>query len=331
MNKWTEIVKLIKESEDIVIMTHTNMDGDAIGSASALCHVLRMLGKRCVILLEDDIPGYLKFMHDHSSKDPFFVFEMPYQPQLAIVVDCGDASRIEKRLDVYQSCAKKIVVDHHVQEEDFADCSVVDPAASATGLLVYELINELGAPINKEIAEDLYIAIMTDTGCFRYSNTTAQCHLVAAELYKYGIEPERLGTLIYDTLPLSQMKLESLIVEWMQLFADGRAVISYVTQDKLKEIGATYDMTGGCIDVLRKIDSVEVCAFLKEHQDGSFKLSLRSKGAASVLNVAKAVGGGGHVKAAGGTIRLPLSDALAMVREEIEKELKRCENGCFEA
>ena len=328
MNKWTEIAELIKSSDDIVIMTHTNMDGDAIGSASALCHALRNLGKRSVILLEDDIPGYLKFMHDHSGKDnsePFFVFSMPFEPQLAIVVDCGDASRIEKRLGVYRSCAKTVCVDHHVQTEKFGDLSVVDPDASATGLLVYHLINELGVKIDKEIAEDLYVAIMTDTGCFRYSNTTAECHLVTAELYKAGIEFDKLGTLIYDTLPLSQIKLESLIVQWMDLFAGDKAVISYVTQDMLKKIGATYDMTGSCIDILRKIDSVEICAFLKEHEDGSIKLSLRAKSYADVNSVARALGGGGHIRAAGATIHASIEEAVALVKKAVEEELLRCE------
>ena len=306
MNKWTDIVKLIKKSDDIVILTHTNMDGDAIGSASALCHALRHMGKRSVILLEDDIPGYLKFMHDHGSKD------------------CGDAGRIEKRFDVFSSCADRICVDHHIQTEHFADYSVVEPDASATGILIYQLINELGVPIDKEIAEDLYVAIMTDTGCFRYSNTTAECHLVTAELYKAGIEFDKLGTLIYDTLPLSQVKLEAMIIDWMELFEGGKAVISYITQDKLKEIGATYDMTSSCIDVLRKIDTVEVCAFLKEHEDGSIKLSMRAKSYADVNWVARELGGGGHVRAAGATFNVPMEEAIRLTKEKISEELSRC-------
>ena len=328
MNKWAEIVKLIKESDDIVIMTHTNMDGDAIGSASALCHALRTLGKRCVILIEDEIPGYLRFMHDHSEGgDPFFVKEMPFEANLAVVVDCGDVSRTEKRLGVFKSCEKKIVVDHHIQGEKFADLCVVEPDASATGILVYQLIKELGVEITKKIAEDLYVAIMTDTGCFRYSNTTAECHLVTAELYKAGIEFDKLGTLVYDTLPIAQVKLESKIIDWMKLFADGKAVISYVTREQLRELGATYDMTGSCIDVLRKIDSVEICAFLKQHDDGSYKLSLRAKSYADVNAVARALGGGGHIRAAGATLTGDLSDVLAKVVSEVEKELKRCERG----
>ena len=327
MNKWKEITEQIKAKSDIVIMTHTNMDGDAIGSASALCHALRYLGKRCVILLEDDIPYYLKFMHDHSNGGsdtlPFFVYEMPYTPQLAIAVDCGDEYRIEKRLDVYRSCDTTICLDHHMQKGGFADLSVVDPKASATGLLVYQLINELIVPIDKEIAEDLFVAIMTDTGCFRYSNTTAECHLVAAELYKAGIEFDKLGTLIYDTVPLSQMKLESLIIQWMDLFENGRAAVSYVTQKKLRELGATYDMTGSCIDVLRKIDTVEICAFLKESEDGSIKLSLRSKGKADVLGIAQKLGGGGHPKASGGTLHVPMEEALSLVKKAISEELAR--------
>ena len=325
MNKWTDIVNCINASGKVVIMTHTNMDGDAIGSALALCHAIRSMGKRCVILIEDDIPRYLKFMHGHEGcgDEPFFVREMPFKPELACVVDCGDVSRTEKRLDVYQSCATKICVDHHVQTEDFADHSVIDPAASATGLLVYDLIKELGVGITKEMAEDLYIAILTDTGCFKYSNTTKECHLVAAELFGYGIEHDKLATLIYDTLELPQIKLESSIIQWMEIFADGKAVISYVTQEQLKELGASYDMTGSCIDVLRKIAGCEICAFLKEHEDGTFKLSLRSKGDADVNRVGRALGGGGHVKAAGATLNMPLAEALKRTKSEMTAELSR--------
>ena len=325
MNKWTDIVNCIKEAERVVIMTHTNMDGDAIGSALALCHAVRSLGKRCVILIEDDIPGYLKFMHDHSGHegDPFFVRSMPFEPELALVVDCGDSGRIEKRLAVFESCRTKVCVDHHMQVGSFADHSVIEPEASATGLLVYELIKELGVTINKEIAEDLYVAILTDTGCFKYSNTTAECHIVTAELYKYGIEHEKLATLIYDTLDMAQIKLEAAIVDWMEVFADGKAVISYVTQEQLKKLGASYDMTGSCIDVLRKIAGVEVCAFLKEHEDGSYKLSLRSKGAVDVNRVAVKLGGGGHVKASGATLEVSLPEALSKTKAAVEEELAR--------
>ena len=325
MNKWTDIVNCIKESRNVVIMTHTNMDGDAIGSALALCHALRHIEKRCVILIEDDIPGYLKFMHDHfgNEGDPFFVRSMPFDPELALVVDCGDSGRIEKRIAVFESCRTKICVDHHMQVGNFADHSVIEPEASATGLLVYELIKELGVPVDKEIAEDLYVAILTDTGCFKYSNTTAECHLVAAELLKCGIEHDKLATLIYDTLDIAQIKLEAAIVDWMEIFAGGKAVMSYVTQDQLKELGASYDMTGSCIDVLRKIAGIEVCAFLKEHEDGSFKLSLRSKGASDVNRVAVRLGGGGHVKASGATLEVPLAEALAQTKAAVEEELAR--------
>ena len=327
MNKWTDIINVIKGSDDIVIMTHTNMDGDAIGSASALCHALRQLGKRCVILLEDQIPGYLKFMHGHEGRGnqmPFFVFTMPYKADLAIAVDCGEATRIEKRLDVFNSCKTRICVDHHVPTGGFADYSVVEPQASATGLLIMELIKELQVPFSKEIAEDLYIAILTDTGCFKFSNTTPESFTAAAELLTYGIDPEYLSKLLYETIPVPQMRLEAKIIDWMELFADGKAVISCVSMDQLKELGATYDMTGNCIDILRKIEGTELCAVLKEHYDGNIRLSLRSKGAASARSIAVALGGGGHEKASGGTLYCSMDEARDKVKAEMLKELERC-------
>ena len=325
MNKWTDIINVIKGSDDIVIMTHTNMDGDAIGSASALCHALRKLGKRCVILLEDDIPGYLKFMHNHEHAQdlPFFVYEMPYKPQLAIVVDCGDASRIEKRLDVYKESKVTICIDHHMQHDAFADYAVVNHDEAATGLLVYELIKELGVAIDKEIAEDIYVAIITDTGCFKYSNTTADCHKVCAELYEYGIDHDKIATLIYDDLPMEQIKLEALAVSKMEIFAGGKAVISALTNEQIKSVGARYEHTNTCIDVLRKVGGPEIAAFIKQHDDGSYKLSLRAKHYADVNAVSRALGGGGHVRAAGATLRMSLEEAIKQTKEQIEIELSR--------
>ena len=261
---------------------------------------------------------------DHYGEMPFFVSKMPYDADLAVAVDCGEENRIEKRIGVFNSAAVRICVDHHKPNGKFADVSVVEPSASATGILVMQLIKELGVPFTKEIAEDLYIAILTDTGCFKYSNTTPESFEAAGELLSYGLDPENLAKLLYETIPVPQMKLEAKIIDWMEIFADGKAVISCVTQAQLRELGATYDMTGNCIDILRKIEGTELCAFLKEYTDGSIRLSFRSKGAASARNVSLALGGGGHEKASGGTLYCSMSDACASVKEEMLRELKRC-------
>lgn len=326
MSKWNDIVNCINDYKDIVIFTHTNMDGDAMGSASALCSALRKMGKRVVILIEDAIPGYLNIINVHTgSKDelPYFVNEMPYEAKLAIVVDCGDEQRLEKRSGVFKSCEKSICIDHHLQLKQFTDYCVDEPDLAATGLLVYELIKHLGIEIDKSIAEDLYVAIVTDTGRFKYSNTTAYVHEVVAQLYEYGIDHVKLCNAIYDSYPLSQLRAEAYAQDVMEVFADGKAVISYITLDKINEFNASYDQTDTCIDRIRIVEGVEVAAFVKEKEPGHFKVSFRAKNYANVNRIALAFGGGGHEKASGAAIKGTLEEIIARIKEEIIKELSK--------
>lgn len=315
-SKWDDIVRCINEAQRILIFTHANMDGDAMGSSQALCHVLRHMGKECYILLEDEIPKYLDVLHEH---DDFYVSKAPWKADLAAAVDCGDESRIEKRLDAYRDAKLRICVDHHIPKEDFADYSVVEPEAAASGILIYELIKALGAEIDKHIAEDLYAAISTDTGSFMYHNTDARTHIVAADLYSYGIDHVKICNAIYATFPLAQLRIEGRSLENLQIFADGKAVISYITQDEIKGFGGTYEYADTCIDRLRTIEGVEVACMIKENEEGEYKVSLRSKNYADVNAVAVLFGGGGHKMASGCTLRCDLQTAIENLKVEIEK------------
>jgi len=326
MNNLNEIVNCIKSYDDIVILTHTNMDGDAMGSASALCHALRMMNKNAVVLLEDDVPKYLNVLHHHlgSEKEyPYFVSNMPFKAKLAIAVDCGDEKRIEKRLDVFKAAEKRICIDHHIQTAPFADYSIVEPDLAATGMLIYSVIKELGIKIDTHIAEDLYVAIVTDTGRFKYSNTTAEVHQVVSELFSYGIDNVKICNAIYDSYPLSQLKSEAYAQDIMEVFANGKAVISYITLDKMKELGATYEQVDTCIDRIRIVEGVEIAAFIKEKEPNLFKISFRSKSYAKVNTIAQAFDGGGHEKASGATIIGTLEDTIIKLKKEIEKELSK--------
>jgi len=325
MYNWTEIINCIKKYDEIAILTHTNMDGDAIGSSLALCLALRKMAKKAVILLEDAIPGYLSIMLPKEEQDalPYFVSSMPYEAKLAIAVDCGDESRIEKRVDVFKGADKRICIDHHLQKEVFADYSVVDPNTAATGMLIFELLKAMDVKIDTQIAEELYVAIATDTGRFKYSNTTAYVHMLTAELYAYNIDHVKICNAVFDTYPPAQLKAESLAIENMKIFAEGKGVISSITQKEMQEIGAGYDQIDTCIDRIRLVEGTEMSAFLKEKEAGLIKVSFRAKSYSDANAVASAVGGGGHVKAAGATLHMSLDEAKALVQSEIEKELKK--------
>ena len=321
MHDWDKIINSIKQAQKILIFTHANMDGDAAGSSCALCRSLRLMGKECFVLLEDDCPGYLAFL----DNDGYFVKTAPWKQDLSFAVDCGDDSRIEQRREIFHA-AKTLCIDHHMKTGPFAVEDVVDPEAPAAGSLIFELLQEMEAPVDTAVAEALYVAIATDTGSFRHANTTAEAHLDAAKLYGYGIDAAKLCNLIWGSYPLPQLKLEALAVDRAVLFADGRAALSWCTLEDLDRYGALSEHTECCIDRLRSIGGVEAAAFLKEKPDGSFKVSLRSKSYANVNVVARAFDGGGHLRASGCTLRgMTLEEAVEALKPVMEKAV--CPDG----
>ena len=319
MHSWNDIIKAIEQAQKILIFTHMNMDGDAAGSSCALCRSLRLLGKDCFILLEDGCPRYLQFLDEEGM----FLREAPWMPELSIAVDCGDDSRIEKRKDVFHAAPVTACIDHHMKGGAFAQLEVIDPAAPAAGSLVFDLLQAMNAPIDTAAAEALYVAIATDTGSFKHGNTTAEAHMDAAKLYGYGIDAVKLNNFIYGNYPLPQLKLEAMAVERVQLFADGRAAISWCTQEDLKRFGALEEHTEMCIDRIRSIEGVEAAAFVKEKADGRLKVSLRSKSYADVNAVARKFGGGGHLRASGCTLYGTVEEAVAALKPALEESVAK--------
>ncbi|MBR5642207.1 MAG: bifunctional oligoribonuclease/PAP phosphatase NrnA [Firmicutes bacterium] len=299
MHDWDPIIKTIEQAQKILIFTHANMDGDAAGSSCALCRSLRLMGKECFVLLEDECPEYLSFLNEGG----YFVTEAPWKADVSIAVDCGDDSRIEHRTLYFHAAEKTLCIDHHMKTGPFAQESVIDPEAPAAGSLIFELLQEMNAPIDKQVAEAIYVAIDTDTGSFRYGNTTPQAYLDAAMLYAYGIDHVKLSNQVWDSYPLAQLKLEALAVERAVLFAEGKAALSWCTQEDLKAYGARMEHSEMCIDRIRSISGVEAAAFIREKADGSLKVSLRSKSYADVNEVARTFDGGGHLRASGCTLR----------------------------
>ena len=316
MHNWEPITESILSAQKILIFTHMNMDGDAAGSSCALCRSFRQMGKESYILVEDKCADYLQFLDCGM-----FTKKAPWEPDLCLAVDCSDDSRIEKRKDVFHGAPVTACIDHHMSGEPFADVSVVDPKAPAAGSLVFEFLRAMNAPIDKEIAEALYVAIATDTGSFRHGNSTPEALRNAADLYDYGIDAVDLNNRIYSSYPLPQLKLEALAVDRAELFAGGKAVLSWSTPEDLKRLGALEEHTECCIDRLRSIAGVEVAAFLKERADGSIKVSFRSKSYADVNTVARKFDGGGHLRASGCTLHCSLEEAKAVIRAALEESL----------
>lgn len=319
-----ELAGFLKAAETILIFTHTNPDGDALGSAAALCRVLRKMGKTSWILMDEEVPEYISFM------DTEFVTRdkdcLKYH-DVSICVDCGEYSRFPALADKFNEGKLHLCVDHHATGDGFGDHYYIDPSEAATCQLIYKLIKELEAAvaegsdaatglIDKTVAESLYTGINTDTGSFQYSNTTADIHAIAADLMAHGIDHTAINVKLYQTIPMTKLKIQAAILQKAEFLFGGKVAVGYVTGQMLEEAGAVLDDAEGTIDMLRNIEGVEIAAFLKEKGE-AVKVSMRAKSYANVAEIVSVFGGGGHVKAAGCTLEMGMDEALDAIKKAI--------------
>lgn len=308
-----QLGEMLKAAESILIFPHINIDGDALGSAAALCRALRDSGKTAWIMMDEDVPAYLSFMDtEFCTTDRKCIAE----PDVCICVDCSDTKRFPAVADIYAKGRLQLCIDHHATGGSFGDHYYIDGDEAATCQLIYKLLKEMDAEITPCIAESLYTGISTDTGNFQYSNTAAETHRIAADLLECGVDHVGITVKLYQTVPLRKLQTQTKILDRMEILADGRAAISYVTQEMLDELGAQMDDSEGSIDLLRNIEGVEIAAFLKEKGD-TVKVSMRAKSYATVDGIVMKFGGGGHAKAAGCTLEMGMDDALELMKKEI--------------
>lgn len=316
-SNFEEVAKAIKEAGSIVLFPHVNPDGDAIGSSVALLLAVRKLGKKCTILVDEPVQSNLAFL----DKGYLSVKSDEENHDLSIAVDCGETFRFEKRHDCFFKGKKTLCIDHHKTSVPFCDYNLIDPARAATAELIFYVIEALGADMDKEIAEAIYTGILTDTGSFRYSNTTGDSHRIVSRLYEYNIDSNRICVEIYENISESKMALSAISLGKMEIFAGGKGAISYVDRAMLKETGALMSDSEGITEDMRKISGVEISALLKEYDNNEIKVSMRAKSIGDVSTIGAKYGGGGHVKAAGCTLHMPMEKALKIMKKEIEENL----------
>lgn len=312
-----EIISLIQNSKSIAIVTHTSADGDALGSSFALAFALESLGKRVFVFLEEPVPKMLDFL-------PGKCFVSEYNGEyydLCVCLDTSDIKRLGDRAEIYEKAAKKITIDHHTTNNMQADGLWIDETASATGEMVYHLVKALKVDINKEIAINLYTAIVTDTGGFRYSNTTPESHIITADLLSLDIPFADIVKKVFDTVSYSKIMLMKKAVQNLVLYFNGKVAVSYLLHEDIKSVDAQTDDFEGLVNVGRNLEGVEVSLFLREKQPGNFKGSLRANEYVDVSQIASAFSGGGHKRAAGFSIEGGLNESIEMVLTEIEKVL----------
>ncbi len=315
-----KIASLIKRSKSVAIVGHVNPDGDCIGSCTALLQAIRKSGRKCYMYLDAPVPKYIEYlMHDD------YVANAEKNYDLCIALDCADRSRIADGNGIFENAPKRASIDHHITNTRFADANYVDAKASATGEIVYELLTKyFKVKLDKDIASSVYSAISSDTGNFKFANTTSQTHIIASKLMEYGIDIAEMNRQIFDTHSIEQIALMGEFSSRLKTYFDGKVVVGKLTYDMVEKHNLTFEDTDYLVSIPRSVEGCEVGVFMKVKGEGEIKASLRSNGSADVSKIASAFGGGGHVRASGATFTCEYDEAIESLLNEIAKELKIC-------
>ena len=297
-----EALKLIDSAESIVVAAHYGPDGDAMGSTLGLTHFLVEQGKRAKAYNRDGVP--YNFRHLVGGQEILTSEgEIEATTDLVVILDCSSLKRVNPKIDLDRARTKVLVIDHHATLDSFdPDVLVHDVAASAVGEILYRLIQASGHRLSEKVAQCLFVAIHTDTGSFRYSNTTPAALAAVGELVRAGVDVWRVASETYENHPVSRIQLLSKVLETLQISSCGRFAFLTVTFDMYKSTGTGPEMLDGFINFARSIQGVEVAAQMRQVDRGRFKVSLRSRGKVDVAELAARFGGGGHKNAAGCTI-----------------------------
>lgn len=297
--------ELLCRSQSVVITTHVHPDGDGIGSALALQHYLRSLGKGAVCFLHSPVPGPLRFLPGAEDIMSYRSEEHAWQVAAAdviVVVDTGELRRLGRVAEsVEYAAAPKVIIDHHLEPQPFADVYVVDAHASATGEVVWKLLQFMGGPYRTpEIALCLYTAIATDTGSFSYSNTSAHVHRIAAELVELGVEVPWVHEQLFQSWSLSRMHLLGEVLANMELYHGGRVCLLVVPRESFLRTGALEEDIEGFAHYTLSVRGVQIGLLVVELPlERGIKISFRSRQGIPVHRFAAEFGGGGHEYAAG--------------------------------
>lgn len=285
-------------AERLALACHIGPDGDALGSMLGLAIAAENAGKEVVASFGSPylMPPSLGFLPRHLLVPPD---EFPEIPEVMVVLDAGSPDRLAELGSNASDADTVVVIDHHVTNEGFGDVALVDPDSAATGELVYAILKHLGWEITPVIAQCLQTALVTDTGRFSYSNTTPRTLEIASELVAAGARPAVIGRHVYEEAPFGYLKAVAVAMGRAELDESLRAISTYITEADLGSLGIDWGDTENLIDVLRLAVEADTAVLIKGHEDGSVKVSLRSRGDTDVGSLAAAMGGGGHRLAAG--------------------------------
>lgn len=304
------VVTHIKNNDIFVLIAHTSPDGDTLGSALALLRALHKLHKKAFVVCENSMPSLLAFLTGSDKLSTTAEVEGAYT---AIAIDCADIERMGICASYFENAQHTINIDHHATNKGYAQINDIAFHAAAVGESVWQIICELGAPLDSAMAQCIYAAISTDTGNFCYSNTTPDTFKTAVELLEVGFDLNATSSKLFRTRSLSKTRMICKCIENLELFFDDQVCVSTISKAEMDSIGSDESETEGMIDFIRDIETVKIAVFMREVTQSVYKISLRSKVDINVSAIAQQFGGGGHIRAAGCTIE----DSAEKAKEQI--------------
>ncbi len=313
MNDINEVAELLNNNDCYAILTHQFPDGDTLGSAYALCEMLQQKGKKAKVLINGNMPAKFAYLEAGIDKTDF-------EHKTVISVDVAD-SKLLGELEVYTPQIV-LAIDHHETHKQFAENSYVKCSASNCEN-IFEVGNALNVTFTKTIANAIYTGMATDTGCFKYTNSTPETHIVAAKLMQYGCDAYKINKAMFDTVSKNKKALEAYVIGNMQYYHNDEVAFAYTTKEILKRFDISEDQVEGISAIPRTIEGVKVGITLREKDDTSFKISIRSNDGICANEICARFGGGGHKAAAGcaieGTVEQVRDILLPVVYEFLEK------------
>ncbi len=306
--------QLLENHDNIIILVHANPDGDTLGCGYALLRALRKLGKRAEVLRPENVGKKYNYLFDGLGKQDF-------EAEYVVSVDVADIKLLEEKVREEYGSKINLAIDHHPSNCVESEYLLLEDTAAAACEIIYKVIDALGVGFDKEIADCLYTGISTDTGCFRYSNTSAQTYYMAAKLVEHGADGPGINRIMFETKTKSYVILEKLVMDTLEMHFGGRCALAHLDYEMYEKSGSDESETDPLASKTRQIEGVDVGIFLREKEDGSFKISLRTVEPVNAVEICAKLGGGGHARAAGCQSDGPFEEAKEKILKAVEEYL----------
>lgn len=306
---------ILKGADKIVILTHKSPDGDTLGSSFALCRALLKLGKKARVECSDAFPKKYGYLYRGIQFEDF-------EPELIAASDIATENLFGANLLKYKGRVG-LCIDHHPSNERFAAFTVLNPTAAANCETIPELIDLLGVKIDRDIADCIYTGLATDSGCFRFSNTTAKTLQIAARMIELGADNAKINKLLFETMSKARIEMERLVFGTLEYHFDGRGALIAITREMYEETGIDESETEGLPSIPARIEGVIAGITVREKSGGFYKISLRTSGALDASQICSKLGGGGHSCAAGCELSGSLKNVKAEILSAVEDALKK--------